>query len=54
VLARIGFPLRIAPDLKQMDARLFRDVPMGLLSDFEARVPIPRSARAPFSKRTTA
>jgi propionate CoA-transferase len=30
VLAESGFPLRIAPDLKPMDARLFRPEPMGL------------------------
>jgi len=30
VLAQAGFPLRVAPDLKTMDARLFDPRPMGL------------------------
>jgi propionate CoA-transferase len=44
VLARIGFPVRVAPDLKLMDARLFRAEPMGLLAEFASRVPLPRGA----------
>jgi propionate CoA-transferase len=30
IRARIGFPLRLAPDVQPMDARLFRDAPMEL------------------------
>lgn len=30
VLAQAGVPLRVAPDLREMDARLFRPAPMGL------------------------
>jgi acyl CoA:acetate/3-ketoacid CoA transferase len=52
VLARIGFPVRVAPDLKPMDARLFRAEPMGLLAEFAARAPIPRGAHYSFRKRT--
>jgi propionate CoA-transferase len=52
VLARIGFPVRVAPDLKPMDARLFRAEPMGLLAEFAARAPIPRGAHYSSQKRT--
>ena len=31
VLGQVGFPLRVAPDLRPMDARLFRPEPMGLM-----------------------
>jgi propionate CoA-transferase len=34
---RIGFPVRISDALKAMDARLFRDRPMNLLPEFQAR-----------------
>jgi len=50
VLARIGFPVRVAPDLKLMDARLFRAEPMGLLAEFAARAPLPRGAHHLSSK----
>jgi acyl CoA:acetate/3-ketoacid CoA transferase len=30
VLAQAGFPLRVSPDLHQMDARLFNPEPVGL------------------------
>ena len=50
VLARIGFPVRVAPDLKLMDARLFRAEPMGLLPEFAARAPMPRGAHHSSSK----
>jgi acyl CoA:acetate/3-ketoacid CoA transferase len=30
VLAQLGAPVPVAPDLKTMDARIFRDAPMGL------------------------
>jgi acyl CoA:acetate/3-ketoacid CoA transferase len=39
VLERIGFPVRVSSELKQMDSRLFRDEPMGLLAGFRARLP---------------
>ena len=52
VLARIGFPVRVSPDLKLMDARLFRAEPMGLLAEFAARVPMPRGAHYSSQKRT--
>ncbi len=44
VLARIGFPVRVASDLKFMDARLFRADTMGLLAEFTARASMRRSA----------
>jgi propionate CoA-transferase len=38
VRSRIGFPILVSPQLKQMDVRLFRDEPMNLLlPDFRAR-----------------
>jgi propionate CoA-transferase len=37
VLARIEFPVQVSPRPRQMDARLFRDAPMGLLPEFRAR-----------------
>jgi propionate CoA-transferase len=37
VRARIGFPVLVSPQLKTMDARLFRDEPMNMLPDFRAR-----------------
>jgi hypothetical protein len=52
VLARIGFPVRVSPDLKLMDARLFRAEPMGLLAEFGARAPMPRGAQYSSPKRT--
>lgn len=52
VLARIGFPVRVAADLKLMDARLFRAEPMGLLAEFAARAPMPRGAHYSSPKRT--
>ncbi len=39
VLARIGFPVIVSPDLKRMDARLFRDEPMGIADEFRRRAP---------------
>ena len=36
VLGQADFPLRVAPDLKTMDAALFRDAPMGLQAAGEA------------------
>jgi propionate CoA-transferase len=42
VLARIGFPVKVDPGLKTMDARLFRAQPMGLLAEFTSRAPKPR------------
>ncbi|TFF22025.1 acyl CoA:acetate/3-ketoacid CoA transferase [Jiella endophytica] len=35
VLDRIGFALRVADDLKEMDARLFRQGPMGIAADLK-------------------
>jgi propionate CoA-transferase len=46
VLQRIGFPVRVAPGLRPMDARLFRAEPMGWLPEFRAR-PGPRAPRRP-------
>ncbi len=37
VLGRIAFPVRVAPDLKAMDPRLFRDRPMGIAEEFRAK-----------------
>jgi propionate CoA-transferase len=37
VLGQIDFPVRVAPDLRSMDARLFCQAPMGLLPEFRAR-----------------
>jgi propionate CoA-transferase len=37
ILDRIGFTPRIAPDLKTMDPRIFREGPMGLRHDITAR-----------------
>jgi propionate CoA-transferase len=45
VLAHMGFKPHIAPDLKAMDARLFRPEPMGLAADLAARPPAKRSPR---------
>jgi propionate CoA-transferase len=42
VLKRIGFPVRVAPGLAKMDARLFRPEPMNLLADVRARAPLAR------------
>lgn len=39
VLGQIGFEVKVAPDLKAMDERLFRPEPMGLKEDFLARTP---------------
>jgi propionate CoA-transferase len=52
VLARIGFPVRIAPDLRPMDARLFRAEPMGLMAGFAASAPTPRGTLPSSSKGT--
>jgi propionate CoA-transferase len=46
VLGRIGFPVRISPGLKTMEARLFRDEPMNFGAEFRARSPRPRGKRA--------
>jgi propionate CoA-transferase len=45
VLGRIGFPVRISPGLKTMEARLFRDEPMNFGAEFRARSPRPRGKR---------
>ena len=45
VLAQMGFRPHISPDLKTMDARLFRPEPMGLAADLARRAPAVRSAR---------
>jgi propionate CoA-transferase len=37
VLARMGARVRVAPDLRPMDERIFRDEPMGLGADLAAR-----------------
>jgi len=37
ILAQIGFDIAVAPDLREMDSRLFRDAPMGWATDFHAR-----------------
>ncbi len=50
VLGKIGFPVRVAPDLRTMDPRLFRPEPMGLAVEFRRREPRRREAgpaRAP-------
>jgi propionate CoA-transferase len=45
VIARMGFRPAVAPDLKPMDPRLFRDARMGLAADIAARPARPASAR---------
>ena len=45
VLAHMAFAPKIAPDLKPMDARLFRPEPMRLADDLAARAPARRSPR---------
>jgi propionate CoA-transferase len=45
VLAHMAFRPRVAPDLKTMDARLFRPEPMNLAADLAAKAPIERSPR---------
>ena len=52
VLARIEFSVRLSPTLRQMDARLFRDRPMGLLADFRARAPKQRRHSRSAMERT--
>ena len=42
VIGRMGFKPRIADNLRTMDARLFRDAPLGLANDLAKR---PRAAR---------
>ena len=32
IVAQAGFPLRVAPDVRLMDAALFTDAPLGLLA----------------------
>jgi acyl CoA:acetate/3-ketoacid CoA transferase len=49
VLAHMGFRPRIADDLSEMDARLFRPEPMGLVSDIANR-----PSRAPSARVRTA
>ena len=36
IRTRVGFPLRLAPDLRPMDARLFRAQPMDLAADWRS------------------
>jgi propionate CoA-transferase len=45
VLGRMGFKPRIADNLKTMDARLFRDEPLGLAGDLAKHPLRPRAAR---------
>jgi propionate CoA-transferase len=45
VEGRIGFPLRVSDRLEEMDGRLFRNQPVGLLPEFRARAPAPRRGR---------
>jgi propionate CoA-transferase len=45
ILAHMGFTPHIAPDLKTMDARLFRDEPMGLSADLLRKHPCNIPAR---------
>jgi propionate CoA-transferase len=35
IRAQVGFPLRVAPDLREMEPRLFRPEPMGLAADWQ-------------------
>lgn len=44
ILGQIEFPVRVAPDLRRMDPRLFRPEPMGLANEFQSR-PRPRRGR---------
>lgn len=37
ILSRIGFPVIVSAELKVMDARLFRDEPMGIATEFRNR-----------------
>jgi propionate CoA-transferase len=37
VLAHVAFPVRVSPNLKTMDARLFRPEPMQLLEEFRSK-----------------
>jgi propionate CoA-transferase len=53
ILDRIGFPVEVAAGAREMDPRLFRAEPMGLLAEFAATVPPPR-APTPDSRRTAA
>jgi propionate CoA-transferase len=53
VLQRIRFPVRISPELEQMDSRLFRDEPMGLLADFRRQSPQRRARRNSENRTTT-
>lgn len=46
VLKRIRFPVLVSPQLKQMDVRLFRDEPMGLLAEFRTHGSHHRAHRA--------
>ena len=46
ILAHMGFRPRIADDLSEMDARLFRSEPMGLATDITNRPSRDRSMRA--------
>jgi propionate CoA-transferase len=46
ILAHMAFRPRLAPTIEQMDVRLFRAEPMGLLSDLKDRRP-PRSEQVP-------
>ena len=45
IAGRMGFRPAVAPDLRPMDARLFRDAPMGLAADIVAKPPKAASAR---------
>lgn len=51
VLDRLGFSVRVSPNLKQMDARLFRPEPMGIAEEFR-RKPVPSRAAKRSSART--
>lgn len=45
VRQRIGFPIRVAAGVREMDARLFREAPMGLREEFSRRTGPPRGRR---------
>ncbi|MFG1230332.1 acyl CoA:acetate/3-ketoacid CoA transferase [Xanthobacter wiegelii] len=53
VLARIEFPVRVAPDLRPMEPRLFRAERMNLFADFHARPPALRHRRDHSQHRDT-
>jgi propionate CoA-transferase len=34
IRSKVGFPLRVAPECRTMDARIFRPEPMGLAAEW--------------------